>query len=302
MTKPRVAISFSGGRTSAVMTKKLHEKISSTHEITTQFSNTGREDPRTLDFVHRCDQEFGWGVTWLEAEVDMTPGVGVRHRIVDYKSASRDGRPFEDYIRKYGIPNMGSPQCTTRLKENVMDSYRRSIGWMPRTFDTAIGIRADEAHRVSVRALEARFIYPLVEWGWTKDMVIKEVLSWPFDLGLKEHEGNCMDCWKKSFRKLATIAVEAPERFDWTREMEEKYGDFKVTDATRSPCGRRLFFRGHKTVDDIFNLPNKPGFKPFVDGYFPNEEDPLDFGVGCGESCEVGSDERYGVQLELELE
>ncbi len=302
--KPRIAISFSGGRTSAVMAKLLYEQMRDTHEISTQFSNTGREDPRTLDFVHRCDQEFEWNVVWLEAEIDMTQGVGIKHRLVNYETASRDGRPFRDYIAKYGIPNMGSPKCTGALKELVMYDYLRSKGWVKETFDTAIGIRADEASRVSARAKEARLIYPLVDGGWTKDMVIREVLSWPFDLGLKEHEGNCMDCWKKSFRKLATIAVEAPERFDWTRQIEADFSSFKVTDATRSPCGRRLFFRGHKTVDDIFALAQKPGFKPFVDGYFPDPEetDPLDYGVGCGESCEVGSDERYGVQLDLNFD
>lgn len=107
-----------------------------------------------------------------------------------------------------------------------------------------------------------------------------------------------MDCWKKSFRKLATISSEAPERFDFTREMEATYSGFKVTPATASPEGRRLFFRGHKTVDDIFALAHKPGFEPFVDGWVADPENthPLDYGVGCGESCEVGADDRFSVE------
>lgn len=296
--KPRIAISFSGGRTSAVMTKLLFNQYKNSHEISIEFANTGREHPDTLDFVHKCDTIFSWGVVWLEAEVCQEKGVGVRHRIVDYKTASRDGKPFRDYIAKYGIPNMGSPQCTTRLKENVLDSYRRSKGWKRATFSTAIGIRADEAHRVSARAKEMNFIYPLVDEGWTKQMVIDEVSKWGFDLGLREHEGNCIDCWKKSFRKLATLSLEQPESFEFTREMERAYSKHKVTPATSSPDGRRLFFRGHRTVDDIFAMAKAPGFIPFVDGYFPNQSfpDPLDYGVGCGESCEIGSDERYGVE------
>lgn len=298
--KPRIAISFSGGRTSAVMTRLLEERYRDSHDLSINFANTGREDPRTLDFVNNCDIEFGWGVVWLEAEIDPRQGFGVRHRVVDYASASRDGRPFRDYIAKYGIPNMGSPQCTTRLKENVLDSYRASQGWKRGTYDTAIGIRADESHRVSARAKECRFIYPLVDLGYTKSKVIEEVAAWSFGLGLKEHEGNCMDCWKKSFRKLATISLEAPERFQFTRNMEKEFGHFKVTDATRSPCGRRLFFRGHRTVDDIFAMGKAVGFKPFTDSYFPNPDtsDILDYGVGCGESCEIGSDERSGNGVE----
>ena len=304
MDKPRLAISFSGGETSAVMTKKMVEQYRYIYEIVVTFANTSREDDKTLEFVHNCDQAFGWHVVWLEAEVSPIHGVGVRSRIVDYATACRDGSVFEAYIAKYGIPNMGSPQCTTRLKENVMDHYRRSIGWLKGTYDTAIGIRADEAHRVSARAAEQRFIYPLVDLGWTKPMVKAEVATWGFSLGLKEYEGNCVDCWKKSFRKLGTIAQEAPERFEWTQRMQDKYGSHKVTDATRSPCGRRLFFRGHRTVEDILALPTKPGFKPFVDGYWVDDEnpDPLDHGVGCGESCEVGSDERYGNAEQMEIE
>lgn len=285
-TKPRLLLSFSGGRTSAVMTRRAHDELGATHDIATVFSNTGREDPRSLDFVHECDQRFGWGVVWVEAIVDMTQGIGAQHRVVDYQTASRDGRPFEDYIRKYGIPNMVSPKCTGVLKENTIHHFaRHGLMWKSKSYDTAIGIRADEAHRVSKSAKENRYIYPLVDAGLTKADVIKEVRSWGFDLMLNEHEGNCMDCWKKSFRKLCTIALENPERFDWTRRMEEKYSTHKVTAANKSPDGKRLFFRGFKTVDDIFAMAHAPGFVPFVDAYAEPHT--------CGTSCGIGEGTQY---------
>ena len=290
MNKPRIAISFSGGRTSAVMAKLLHEQLGETHELVTTFANTSREDNRTLDFVHQCDEHFGWNVVWLEAVIHPEHGKGTTHRVVTYETACRDGSVFESYIAKYGIPNMGNPACTTRLKENALDSYRASLGWKKGTYDTAIGIRADEVDRMSAKALEKRFIYPLIKAGWTKEMVIREVRTWPFDLQIKEHEGNCVDCWKKSFRKLATLSIERPEIFDWTRRMESRYAFFKVTDATRSPDGCRRFFRGHRTVSDIFAEGEKPGFTPFSDKYSVDYADPLDLAGGCGESCEIGTD------------
>jgi hypothetical protein len=293
--RPRIAISFSGGRTSAVMTKLLIEKYSATHELLVTFANTGQEHPATLGFVKQCDERLGFNTVWLEAVVDPEKGKGVRHKVVSYHTASRDGRPFRDYIAKYGIPNMGSPKCTGVLKEDVMKHYLSSV-WGRGTYATAIGIRADEESRVSVRAVEARFIYPLVDLGYTKEKVIAEVRTWGFDLTIPEHYGNCTWCWKKSYRKLLTIAKEAPGFLDFPRKMEDEFGHFKVTPATASPDGRRLFFRKHKSVADIFEDAKKP-FEPFTDKHHIEYDENLDFGVGCGESCEIGSDERYGVDV-----
>jgi hypothetical protein len=281
------------------MTKLLLEKHADTHELLVTFANTGQEHPATLDFIRLCDERLGFGTVWLEAVVNPEKGEGIRHRVVDYHTASRDGRPFRDYIAKYGIPNMGSPVCTARLKEDVMRSYLRTSNWGAGTYDSAIGIRADEASRVSARAAEARFIYPLVELGYTKERVIAEVRTWGFDLTIPEHYGNCTWCWKKSYRKLLTIAREAPGFFDFPRRMEREFGRLKVTPATTSPDGRRLFFRKHKSVDDIFEDAKQP-FTPFTDKHHIEYDESLDFGVGCGESCEIGSDERYGVEIEDE--
>lgn len=291
LNKPRLAISFSGGRTSAVMAKLLLDRYRETHDICVTFANTGQEHPATLDFVRDCDTHFGFGTVWLEAVVNPAHGSGVRHKVVNYETASRDGTPFRDYIAKYGIPNMGSPCCTTRLKEDVMDSYRRSIGWSVRTFDTAIGIRADEMDRMSARMHEDRFIYPLAKEGWTKAMVIEETAKWPFDLMIPgEHYGNCVWCWKKSDRKLLTIASENPQYFDFPASIEAEFSKFKVTAATKSPDGRRLFFRKHRSAADILALARAGDFTPFQDANIAPFDPELDVGGGCGESCEIGSD------------
>ncbi len=192
--KPKISASFSGGRTSAVMTKRVLEKYGNTHEIIVVFANTGCEHPDTLRFVDDCDRNWGFNVVWLEADVSPEKGVGVSYKVVDYQTASRNGEPFEAYIAKYGIPNMTSPACTARLKTDVMEAYLKDQGFLrgkQLNYDTAIGIRADELDRISVRRHKMRFVYPMADEGWTKQMVIDYMKQFPWDLKIPEHLGNC---------------------------------------------------------------------------------------------------------------
>jgi hypothetical protein len=287
----RLAISFSGGRTSAVMTKLLLERYRGTDtEVSVTFANTGCEHPTTLEFVRKCDEVFGFGTVWMEG-VTGPEGVGMRHKVVTFETASRNGEPFQDYISKFGVPCQSHPQCTSRLKEDVMYDYRRSIGWTRGTYKTAIGIRVDEADRCSAKADEHGFVYPLVQWGWNKDMVKAEVAKWPFDLELPgDHYGNCVWCWKKSKRKLLTVAKESPEWFDFPAEMERKYSKLKAENAH----GKRVFFRGNESTADILRQAKTTKFTPYSDSLqrtFFEFDDFLDVGSGCGESCEIGADE-----------
>ena len=59
--KDRISISFSGGKTSAYMTKMLLDhfrKHEPWREIVVTFANTGQEHEETLKFVDRCDKVF----------------------------------------------------------------------------------------------------------------------------------------------------------------------------------------------------------------------------------------------------
>jgi hypothetical protein len=289
--KPKMSISFSGGRTSAVMTKMLLEKHRNTHDILVTFANTGCEHIETLNFVRNCDVHFGFNTVWLEAVVSHGDKVGIRHKIVTFENASRKGEPFEEYIKKYGIPTPASPTCTSRLKEDVMRSYIRSMGWKRGTYLTAIGIRADEVDRMSSSMNEQGLIYPLVKAFMRKEDILSECRKWPFDLNLDgEHYGNCVWCWKKSLRKLLTVAKHHPEHFDFPKKMDSLYGKHKLTAATTSPQGDRRFFRNHLNTADII-LMAKGEFNEYIDRSEMVYDDPLfDVGAGCGESCEIGSD------------
>jgi hypothetical protein len=283
----RLAISFSGGRTSGLMLRRLLDTVRDT-EVVTMFANTSQEDDRTLEFVDRVDREWGAKVVWLEAIVHDGHGEGTTHRVVDFATANRAGDVFESAIAKYGIPNKSFPgSCTRELKLRPTTSYLRSIGWGPGTYDTAIGIRADEMDRMDSMAEKKRFIYPLAKSGITKQDVLAFWSAQPFDLQVPEHLGNCTWCWKKSLRKHLTIAIERPEAFDFPRRMEAKYANAGAGE------GVRTFFRSHMTVQDIFDKATAP-FERFTE----NRVVQLPLGLmdvpdGCSESCEIyvdGSD------------
>lgn len=279
------------------MTKLCVDKFSDTHDIAICFANTGCEHDNTLDFVDQCDKHFEWGVVWIEAVVDPEKGNGIRHKVVDYETAARSGEPFEQYVSKYGLPGPTHPQCTSRLKEEVMDSWRhRELGWKRGTYDTAIGIRADEMDRISSKRHEKRFVYPLADAGWTKEDIKQECASWPFDLELGgEHWGNCTWCWKKSLRKLLTLAKEDESVFDFPKMLEAKYQLVRDGDYERE--GEHKIFRKHMSSMDILEMARTKDFEPYVDidqsQLFSSASYDvfLDTGSACGESCEIGSDE-----------
>ena len=193
--KDRISISFSGGKTSAYMTKMLLDhfrKHEPWREIVVTFANTGQEHEETLKFVDRCDKAFGFRVVWLEAVVDPRKGKGIRHKVVSFETAARNGEPFEAYIAKHGIPNRMYNQCTSRLKTEPMESYRKAIGWKKGTYSTAIGIRTDEMDRVSLTGMVRwDLFYPCVDAGVSKDMVREWWATQEFNLNIPEHLGNC---------------------------------------------------------------------------------------------------------------
>lgn len=283
--KKRLLVSFSGGKTSAYMAQRLLRDHSYLwEEIVVAFANTGQEHEKTLEYVDACDRQYGLGVVWLEADVQPERGVGTKHRRVTFKTASRAGEPFEEYIRKFGLPNTQFPECTRETKVRPLTSYLRSLGWKAGTYNTAVGIRADEMDRMSEAALASGYVYPLVDWGICKE----DVLSWeskqPVRLGIPEHLGNCTWCWKKSLRKLATVARETPECFVFPRRVEELYRN------AGAGFGDRRMFRGRRTVADIFAVAADPSFVPYTDT-FKWQSGDMDLGSACGESCEIGADD-----------
>lgn len=292
MSKSNLSISFSGGKTSAYMTHwLLKNKRDEFDDVVITFANTGQEHEKTLEFINRCDKEWGLGVVWLEAVVNPAKGDGTGHKIVSFETASRQGEPYEQVIKKYGIPNQGWPICNRELKLAVMRSYLRSIGWKKGSYQTAIGIRIDELDRVSSRMGSENIIYPLIEYTKaTKELVNIWWDNQPFNLDLPEHLGNCTWCWKKSKRKLLTLAVDHPEIFEFPARMEEMYGTVGAEfDKGNNKHERRVFFRGQMSTQQLLSESKLP-FDRFVPDRLNNDlffDYEMDSAGSCSEGCEV---------------
>jgi hypothetical protein len=292
----RLLVSFSGGETSAYMTNWILNNWKGRYdEIIVVFANTGEENEQTLEFIHNCDKHFGFGTVWIEAVQFYGERKAPDFRIVDFETASRDGSPFEQAIVKYGIPNQKFKDCTRNLKQKPIEACARSIGWGLGTYDLAIGIRVDEIDRMSALSQKRRIVYPLIKnHPMTKPKINTWWASQPFRLNLRGYQGNCKWCWKKSFRKHFTIIQETPEAYDFPRRMERLYphiGPEFRKDTSSNPLPenyRRVFFRGNKSVDDLFNdyELRKNTFNPSNDDAVVFDQD-LDATGGCEESCEV---------------
>lgn len=223
----KTSISFSGGRTSAFM---LHLTLLANNGLPdcakVIFANTGKEEEETLKFVQRCSDEWNVPITWIEYRPD-----GEGFEIVDFKTASRNGEPFEALIRKVNyLPNPVTRKCTFDLKVRAMSKYLRSLGWD--YWDAFIGIRADEKRRVArIRAnphsdtSKATSVLPLADAGISVKDVSKFWEDSSFDLMLptvngKTMHGNCDLCFLKGGNQIASLIQEKPERAIWWAKME----------------------------------------------------------------------------------
>lgn len=279
--KKKLLVSFSGGLTSAYMTKWCLDNLSNQYEIVIVFANTGKEREETLQFVNECDKRWNFNTVWVEAIVNPEKGKGTLFKVISFESASRKGEPFEEVIKKYGLPNVRFLHCTRELKTRVIHSYIKSLGW--KGYYTAIGIRKDEIDRINPNYKKERFIYPLVSLiPSTKLDVNAFWLNQDFTLNLKSYEGNCDLCYKKSDRKLLTILKENQSLSEWWQDMEQKYSD----------CGEFHFYRQNRSILDLIELSKQPFIEAKDDSKTINQYiqtelfSDLDISNGCTESCE----------------
>lgn len=273
-------VSFSAGETSAFMSYWVKENLSDEYEPLFVFANTGLENEETLIFADKCDKRFNLNLVWVEQVQIHEKGKGATYKVVDFKTASRDGEPFEDAIKKFGIPNQSYPHCTRETKLYALKKYARDY-FNTTKYYTAIGIRVDEIDRMNDKFKENRIIYPLIKKDMkpmSKPMINEFWQKMPFRLDLKGYQGNCKTCWKKSDKKLYKIAQENPSYFDFFDRMEKKYGKYED--------GRdRFFFRRNRSTKDILN--ESKTAKPIVIDdarVYINQLDMFE-----NESCEVFS-------------
>lgn len=249
-TREKLLVSFSGGETSAYLAKWLLDNKSNYYDMIFVFANTGDEEEETLIFIDKCSNKWNIDIVWVEAVVHHNKRMGSTHKIVDFKTASRDREPFKEVIKKYGIPNQNFLHCNREMKLNPIKSYVKSLGW--KNYKTAIGIRVDEFDRMNKNKKSLGLIYPLVS---DKPTTKQEVSYWwskqDFRLNLKSYNTNCRTCWKKSDKVLAQTYKDNPQYFNFNKKMEEQYGKDKYT-----------FFRNGRSTNELIKDLNKINSKP----------------------------------------
>lgn len=200
-------------------------------DLIVTFANTGKEHPATLEFVQECSERWGVPIVWLEYRDDERG-----FAIVDYETASRDGQPFEDLIRKRSyLPNPVTRFCTIDLKIRVIHKHLRMVGCSTgeTLVDMMTGIRADEPRRVTKirhrkttsESKDATMVMPLADAEVEVQDVTEFWKSQPFDLRLptingRTLEGNCDLCFLKGAKQVYSIIASDRSKAEWCARME----------------------------------------------------------------------------------
>ena len=223
-------INFSGGRSSGFMLNNIldaHDRRLPNSAVVC-FANTGKERPETLDYVHRLETEWSVPIVWLEYRYKPTAAGGAKdprhcHVVVDYESASRDGRPFEELIRASSIlPNVAMRKCSSEMKVRTVSRFlRRDLGWRNKDTRNIIGFRHDEPKRWMKAQMEhCTSEFPMVHAKATKADVDQFWRGHPLDLQIDSTFGNCDLCFLKGKAKLLSILRRYPEWAAWWIEQE----------------------------------------------------------------------------------
>lgn len=244
-------ISFSGGRTSAFMLRKILDAYDGAlpENIHVAFANTGRERPETLDFVQECSERWNVRIHWLEYDPDEDHNT----RFVSHNSASRNGEPFVAVMKSRSgmLPNPVTRFCTIEMK------IRRFYMLMHRIYgharwNSVVGLRADEPKRVEKQQARNEqkkdrwhTLMPLAAAGVTKRDVKAFWDAQPFDLRLLNvggvtPDGNCDLCFLKSESSILSAMRRRPDLAQWWIDRESDAMDREVFTEIRNESARRF--------------------------------------------------------------
>jgi hypothetical protein len=285
-------VGMSGGRSSLHLARKLQLMG---YNPVCLFADTGFEHDETYSFIKRCVSEFNLNAHFIRAEVN---GEGVGNTPIELSIDDIGYRPetFAAHFAKYGTPTFHAKNCTDRLKGIVMDKWKDE-NFGRKNYVTWTGFRADETRRIKDReqqlelvGFEAdkkkvkvntnqRYLADISEES--KSDIIKMWKDSDFDLGIGEHNGNCLFCIHKSCEKLALSARENQEKAsDWI----ELVNDSNVRTMPRNKqLPPDIMYRGYHSLNSIINT-----FKDYSNGDLAeaiNKGRKFDSG-SCSESCD----------------
>lgn len=238
---PHAVCGVSGGETSAELAKRLPWWVIKC------FQNTSEEHKKTYEFIERVEDWLEQPIVRLEfrAPPRGEPPINATFEIVEHRHLQKKGEVFRDmlemcasYRRKHkGLgpvaPWARSRICTAYLKIRTQRKFCASLGWgHQREYTEYVGLRADEPQRVAKMRqrnaeLDTDERAPLFDDGVTKQDIRRLWDARPFKLGLEERDGNCIDCFLKDERDLATNLLEDEERAARWIGYERDYGPMR---------------------------------------------------------------------------
>ena len=214
-------VSFSGGRTSGYMLRKILDAHGGQPEdLVISFQNTGLEHAGTYEFVERVAKEWGVDIVWLEYDLDEDNKP--THRVVTPETASRNGEPFTKMLENQAfLPNTFRRKCTIELKIKTLERYLKTQPFFTDGYTQAVGLRADEPRRAARTIADDGLVSkecPLYRDGKDSQDVLEFWNAQTFDLDLPlpgNLAGNCVGCFLKGRGKTEVLMREMPEYFDW---------------------------------------------------------------------------------------
>jgi hypothetical protein len=241
-------VSFSGGRTSAYLVHLMEERRRTEGiDVRYVFMDTGAEHPETYRFIREVVAHYGIEITCLRAKTHFKKGVGNTYTVVPLDACKPDLGPWRDMLQKYGLPYLGGAFCTERMKTVPFKKYCADT-YGKGAYLTWIGIRTDEERRLKQKD---GFEYLASISDYDKQDVLDFWSRQPFDLGIEEHLGNCVFCFKKSTPKVA-LAIKDEDA------MYQQFLDMLRGPLVRDPLNanqaNRVMYRGRLSLDGVAEL------------------------------------------------
>lgn len=289
MNNKLYVVLFSGGRTSAFLAKYIKENpkykkcifvfmnTGKEREETLKFANKcDKEFGLNLVWLEAViNNKKGKGTTYREVTFETASRNGEpfeamlkKYPLPNNKASNctreLKQRPIDSYLKDL-LELDAFKKFAINKKSKIRNNYYNSFNWKKGSLYKyflkhkikseieiikVVGIRADEAHRKSVNAEFEKVIYPLCDEIKVDSKFIR---NWwekqSFDLQLKDYEGNCDLCFKKSLKKRLTIIKENPKVADWWLEMENKYSSEEIP---------RFDLRTNKSIEELIELSKLP--------------------------------------------
>lgn len=297
MEIPQV-VSFSGGRTSAFMTLEVL-KIHPSAEVI--FMDTGAEHPKTYEFIRNFAKHFGVNITCLRVIPNRQMRKASGYEQLGIWEIGPDLEPWRRMLRKYGNPYVGGAFCTDRMKTVPFTKYCDEK-YGKGNYERWLGIRIDEPNRLGNRGPGFHYLADISEFEK------QDVLEWweeqPFDLGIREHLGNCVFCIKKSLPKVALAMKDEPElandfysmlyesMWEYKRtkkfypEKRDRYYGVNISHEFTITHKQPVMFRGKNTMRSIIAIFDSTGRDELASRMTSMRQ--YDTG-SCSESCEAFS-------------